>query len=78
MKCSLAGLLAKELKADLLVLVTDVQGLFTGPPDDPSSSLIPTYCPEVHDSMIEFGSSSHGGRGGMVAKVSFQASEAKS
>lgn len=67
--CSLAGLLARELRADLLVLMTDVAGLYTGLPDDPESSVIPTYCPELHDSMIEYGSSSHGGRGGMVAKV---------
>ena len=67
--CSLAGLLAKELRADLLVLMTDVEGLYTGLPNDPDSSVIPTYCPELHDSLIEYGSSSHGGRGGMVAKV---------
>ena len=67
---SLAALLAKELKADLLVLMTDVEGLFTGPPTEPDSSIIPTYCPELHDPLIKFGSSSHGGRGGMVAKVS--------
>ena len=67
--CSLAGLLAKELRADLLVLMTDVAGLYTGLPTDPDSDVIPTYCPELHDSLIEYGSSSHGGIGGMVAKV---------
>ena len=66
---SLAALLAIELKADLLVLLTDVDGLFDGPPADPKSNFIPTYCPEVHDELIKFGDPSQGGRGGMVSKV---------
>ncbi len=33
----LAALLAVELNADLLILLTDVDGLFTGPPADPAS-----------------------------------------
>lgn len=43
----LAALLAVELKADLLMLCTDVNGLYTGNPADPNSELIPTYSPEV-------------------------------
>lgn len=65
----LAALLSIELKADLLVLLTDVDGLFDGPPNDPKSNFIPTYCPEVHDELIKFGDPSAGGRGGMVSKV---------
>lgn len=65
----LAALLAIELKADLLILLTDVAGLFDGPPSDPNSKFIPTYCPEVHDELIKFGDPSSGGRGGMVSKV---------
>lgn len=38
---SLASLLAVELKADLLVLLTDVNGFFTGPPNDPDSRFVP-------------------------------------
>ena len=34
---SLAALLAIELRADLLILMTDVNGLYTGPPADPAS-----------------------------------------
>ena len=34
---SLAALLAVELHADLLILMTDVNGLYTGPPADPAS-----------------------------------------
>lgn len=66
----LAALLAIELKADLLILLTDVAGLYDGPPADPKSNFIPTYCPEVHDDLIKFGDPSSGGRGGMVSKVS--------
>ncbi|DBA80719.1 hypothetical protein WJX77_011938 [Trebouxia sp. C0004] len=66
---SLAALLAIELKADLLVMLTDVDGLFDGPPADPKSNFIPTYCPEVHDELIKFGDPSQGGRGGMVSKL---------
>lgn len=38
---SLAALLAIELKADLLLLMTDVNGLYTGPPSEPSSQCVP-------------------------------------
>ncbi|GAU29717.1 hypothetical protein TSUD_264530 [Trifolium subterraneum] len=66
---SLAGLLALELKADLLVLLSDVEGLYSGPPNDPSSKLIHTYIKEKHQSEITFGDKSRLGRGGMTAKV---------
>ncbi|KAK9823707.1 hypothetical protein WJX72_004820 [[Myrmecia] bisecta] len=65
----LAALLAVELKADLLCLLTDVDGLYTGPPSHPESSIIHTYCPAVHNQLIKFGDNSKGGRGGMTAKV---------
>ncbi|XP_047312589.1 delta-1-pyrroline-5-carboxylate synthase 1-like [Impatiens glandulifera] len=64
---SLAGLLAIELKADLLVLLTDVDGLYSGPPNDPTSKLIHTYIKEKHQ--IAFGDKSRVGRGGMHAKL---------
>ncbi|KAL8504710.1 hypothetical protein ACS0TY_016045 [Phlomoides rotata] len=66
---SLASLLALELKADLLVLLSDVEGLYTGPPSDPSSSLIHTYVKKRHQGLITFGDKSRVGRGGMTAKV---------
>ncbi|XP_045794491.1 delta-1-pyrroline-5-carboxylate synthase-like isoform X1 [Trifolium pratense] len=66
---SLAGLLALELKADLLVLLSDVEGLYSGPPSDPKSKLIHTYVKEKHHSKITFGDKSRLGRGGMTAKV---------
>lgn len=61
----LAALVAAGLDADLLVLLTNVDGLMTGPPDEPSSERIPVW--DGQD--VRFGSASHGGRGGMQAKV---------
>ncbi|XP_022982661.1 delta-1-pyrroline-5-carboxylate synthase-like isoform X2 [Cucurbita maxima] len=66
---SLAGLLALELKADLLVLLSDVEGLYSGPPIDPTSKLIQTFVKEKHLGEITFGDKSRVGRGGMTAKV---------
>ncbi|GMI87177.1 delta 1-pyrroline-5-carboxylate synthase 2 [Hibiscus trionum] len=66
---SLAALLALELKADLLVLLSDVEGLYSGPPSDPKSKLIHTYIKEKHQGEITFGDKSRMGRGGMTAKV---------
>ncbi|KAM7270031.1 hypothetical protein ACFE04_029245 [Oxalis oulophora] len=66
---SLAALLALELKADLLVLLSDVDGLYSGPPSDPKSKLIHTYVKEKHQTEITFGDKSRVGRGGMTAKV---------
>ncbi|KAJ7960168.1 Delta-1-pyrroline-5-carboxylate synthase [Quillaja saponaria] len=66
---SLAALLALELKADLLVLLSDVEGLCSGPPSDPHSKLIHTYINEKHQGEITFGDKSRVGRGGMTAKV---------
>ncbi|KAI7750018.1 hypothetical protein M8C21_021236, partial [Ambrosia artemisiifolia] len=66
---SLAALLAMELKADLLVLLSDVNGLYSGPPTDPRSKLIHTYVKQKHQKAISFGDKSRMGRGGMDAKV---------
>nr|ABV03819.1 delta-1-pyrroline-5-carboxylate synthetase [Tripidium arundinaceum] len=65
---SLAGLLAIELKADLLVLLSDVDGLYNGP-SEPQSKIIHTYIKEKHHNEITFGDKSRVGRGGMTAKV---------
>ncbi|KAG4920295.1 hypothetical protein JHK84_049146 [Glycine max] len=75
---SLSALLALELKADLLILLSDVEGLYSGPPSDPRSKLIHTYIKEKHQSEITFGDKSRVGRGGMTAKVkaSIHAAEA--
>lgn len=66
---SLSALLAMELRADLLILLSDVDGLYSGPPSDPQSKLIHTYVKEKHQTEITFGDKSRLGRGGMTAKV---------
>lgn len=58
-----------ELKADLLVLLSDVEGLYSGPPSEPQSKLIHTYVKEKLEGTITFGDKSRVGRGGMTAKV---------
>ena len=46
----LAALLAVQLKADLLMLCTDVNGVYTGNPSHSGSELLPTYSPEARQS----------------------------
>lgn len=66
---SLAALLAGELNADLLIILSDVDGLYCSPPGTPNSRVLHTYCPDVHDPMLQFGAKNAVGRGGMSAKV---------
>lgn len=65
----MADLLAMELKADLLLLLSDVEGLYSGPPSEPGSKLIHTYIRETHEGLVTYGDKSRKGRGGMNAKV---------
>jgi delta-1-pyrroline-5-carboxylate synthetase len=73
---SLAALLAAELNADLLIILSDVDGLYSGPPSDPQSKIIHTYINEKHGKLINFGAKSSVGRGGMQAKVAAAANAA--
>jgi len=66
----LSALVMSRLSAELLILLTDVDGLMTGMPgEDPKAALIP----EVHDITAEIealaGSKSLRGRGGMSTKI---------
>lgn len=61
--------MALELKVDLLILLSDVDGLYTRPPKDQHSKLIDTYIRDKHSEEITFGENSRVGRGGMTAKV---------
>lgn len=65
---SLSSLLSVELKADLLLMLSDVQGIYSGPPDLPESRLLDTFRP-TDVSNIQFGEKSRVGRGGMESKV---------
>ena len=66
----LAALIAQMIKADALVLLTDVDGLYTAPPDHPGSELIERV--EGADdlmSVLVTGAGSRVGTGGMATKV---------
>jgi delta-1-pyrroline-5-carboxylate synthetase len=63
---SLAALIATEVKADLLILLSDVEGIFTRHPNDPKAVIISTYKSGMD---IIFGEKSRVGRGGMQAKI---------
>ena len=64
---SLASLVAVEMSAQLLILLTDVKGVYDLPPSDPNAKLIDVFRPKSTD--FKEGSKSAQGRGGMSAKV---------
>ena len=66
---SMAAHLAVEVEADLLIMMTNVPGVYTSPPDQEDSFLISTYSPK-RDENVKFGQKSFVGRGGMESKVS--------
>lgn len=64
----LSGLIAQMMKAETLVLLSNIDGVYTGNPEDPSSQLIRTVQPgESLEKYIQAKKSS-AGRGGMVSK----------
>ena len=68
---TLAAIVAESVKADKLVLLSDIDGLYTADPHtDPEAKLIPVIH-EIDDSVIALGGGSNGkqGTGGMVTKL---------
>ncbi|MCA0331874.1 MAG: glutamate 5-kinase [Actinobacteria bacterium] len=66
----LAALVAHVVQADLLVLLSDVEGLYDGPPSHEGSSLIADVKDEGDlDGVVVGGTGSGVGLGGMVTKV---------
>lgn len=66
----LSALVATKLEADLLVVLSDVDGLYTRPPGKPGArrlDLVPAVTDEVRG--MAAGRSSAAGRGGMASKV---------
>ncbi|QIX62386.1 glutamate 5-kinase [Hymenobacter lutimineralis] len=65
----LAGLVATMLDADALLILSNVDGIFNGNPQDPASELIPEIAPTT-TSFSSFVSTqrSQFGRGGMITK----------
>jgi glutamate 5-kinase len=66
----LAALVAHLVHADLLVLLSDVDGLYDGPPSRPGSSLVPEVRDDEDLAGVTVGGTGSGvGLGGMVTKV---------
>eukprot|EP00057_Strongylocentrotus_purpuratus_P029018 XP_011683492.1 PREDICTED: delta-1-pyrroline-5-carboxylate synthase isoform X1 [Strongylocentrotus purpuratus] len=65
---SLAARLAIEINADLLVLLSDVDGIFSAPPGQEGASFLDTVYPG-DTAFIEFKGTSRVGLGGMESKV---------
>ncbi|XP_076460772.1 delta-1-pyrroline-5-carboxylate synthase-like isoform X2 [Babylonia areolata] len=67
---SLAARLAVDVGAELLIIMSDVNGLYTAPPGLPDSRLLNTFCPLSPDgTKIIIGDKSRVGVGGMDNKV---------
>ncbi|XP_068234526.1 delta-1-pyrroline-5-carboxylate synthase isoform X2 [Palaemon carinicauda] len=65
---SLAARLAVEIESDLIILMTDVDGIFNKPPNEEGARLIDNFCPETSQKLM-FGEKSSVGTGGMESKV---------
>lgn len=68
----LASLVAELIKADMLILLTDTDGLYDGHPDDDNSRLIKTVTTDQKvEQFIQSSQKKEGeGRGGMASKLS--------
>lgn len=65
---TLAAHLALEMKTDLLIVLSDVEGLFNSPPESDGAKLIDIFYPGDQQS-VTFGTKSRVGMGGMEAKM---------
>ena len=65
----LSALLVKHVNADLLVLLSDVDGLYDRDPADPAARLLPSV-ETIDDAVMELAKGGNGrGRGGMTSKL---------
>jgi len=72
---SLASLVAIEMSAQLLILLTDVKGVYDRPPNEPGAQLIDVF--DCSQTTFKVGEKSLQGRGGMGAKVDAATSAVK-
>ena len=64
----LSGLVATMLDADMLIILSNVDGIYTGAPGAPGSELIPKVVPGDHPEEYVVTGKSSFGRGGMATK----------
>lgn len=65
----LSGLITSMMDMEALIILTNVDGVYTGSPDEPESQLIPSIKPgETLDIEAISGKKSNFGRGGMLTK----------
>jgi len=64
----LSGLMAKMMNAKLLILLSNIDGIYTGNPTDPKSELIRVISSQTDVAQYIQSSKSSAGRGGMVSK----------
>ncbi|KAJ9460776.1 delta 1-pyrroline-5-carboxylate synthase [Diplonema papillatum] len=64
---SLSAKLATEFRAQLLLLLTDIDGVYTAPPGEKGGHLLDYHSPAIDT--IRFGEKSSRGRGGMESKI---------
>lgn len=69
----LASLLAQMMNADRLIILTDIDGLYTGHPNDKNSNLIEYVNPEdnIDKYIKDSNKSEEEGRGGMGSKLDY-------
>ena len=65
----LSGLVARMMNAEILIILSNVDGVFTGNPDEPGSELIHDVYPDDDYSGCVSSSKSKYGRGGMMTKM---------
>lgn len=66
---SLAARLAVLVESDLLILMSDVSGVYDKPPNETDSHLMHTFNPKQKQGEILFGEKSNVGTGGMESKI---------
>ena len=64
----LSGLIAQMMQADTLILLSNIDGIYDGHPDDPQSRIIPSVAPGTDLSQYIKEEKSAFGRGGMHSK----------
>jgi glutamate 5-kinase len=65
----LAGLIAAQMNADKLIILTSVKGVYDGAPEDAAAKVIPVIDPEKHGWPQVSAARTAQGRGGMVSKL---------